>query len=47
MLVAFTDCIGFWFITISDFLMSEPIIYIIVLLALTAITKFVVTLRDL
>lgn len=38
-LQAFTDVIGFYFQTLSSFLMSEPIIYFVVLAILIVITN--------
>lgn len=46
MLTAFTDVIGFYFDTIVDFLLSEPVIYIWVLLALCGVTKLIASFRD-
>lgn len=43
MLNAFTSVIGFYFRTISDFLMSEPIIYFVVLAILIVITDILIS----
>lgn len=42
-LSAFTSVIGFYFDVVSDFLMSEPIIYFVVLALLIAITNILLT----
>lgn len=42
-LSAFTSVIEFYFYIVSDFLMSEPIIYFVVLALLIAITNILLT----
>lgn len=42
-LSAFTSVIGFYFDVVSDFLMSEPIIYFVVLAFIIAITNILLT----
>lgn len=43
MVQAFQDMIGFYFSTLSTFLMSEPVIYLVVLAILIVITNIMLT----